>query len=111
MTLDFDGFQDAYTDAANLDAIVSEIARRVPAQVYTQALEDCRDLPLGPTDPLLDLCDIPFSLRPSLVPVPRANERMSDDVLAALLAANRTQQGAQARNAAKAAILATGQKT
>ncbi len=106
MTLDFDAFRDTYHRAANLSEMVAEIASRVPAPVHAHALENCRDLPLGPTDPLLDLCDIPLSLRPDLTPVRAANERMGPDVLAALLQANRTQNGEKARIAAKQAILA-----
>lgn len=106
MTLDFDAFREKYHQAANLSEMVTEIASRVPAAVHSHALEDCRDLPLGPTDPLLDLCEVPLSLRPDLTSVPAVNERMGNDVLVALLDANRTQNGEKARIAAKQAILA-----
>lgn len=107
MTLSFDAFHARYADAANLDDMVAEIASRVPAPVHHAALEDCRDLLLGPADPLLDLCELPSELRASLVPVPHENTRLGDDVLHALLHANRLHEGAPAdkRNAAKAAIL------
>lgn len=110
MTLDFDTFRNTYHAAADLEAMAAEIASRVPAPVHTQALEHCRDLPLGPADPLLDLCDIPLSLRPDLIPVPAQNRQLGDDVLQALLEANRTHRAAEARNAAKAAILAAAAK-
>ncbi|GAA6178212.1 hypothetical protein [Sulfitobacter pacificus] len=105
MTMNFDVFEHTYGEAANLDAMVAEIASRVPAVVEARRLEDCADLPLGPVDPLLDLCDIPLSLRPSLVAVPAANRRPRQDVLDALLEANRTHSDAAARNAAKKSIL------
>ncbi len=109
MTMDFDAFRQKYHKAADLNGMVAEIASRVPAPVHRHRLENCRDLPLGPTDPLLDLCDIPLSLRPTLVPVPKTNVRMGDNVLQALLEANRTQTGDRARKEAKEAILAQAQ--
>jgi hypothetical protein len=111
MSLDFDAFRDRYHKAADLDAMVAEIASRVPAPVHHTALEDCHDLPLGPADPLLDLCDLPLSLRTELVAPPPANTRLDADVLYAMLEVNRTHEGADARNAAKRAILAHAQKT
>ncbi len=106
MTLDFAAFRDQFADAANLDAMVSEIASRVPVQVHTQRLEDCRDVPLGPTEQLLDLAEVPLSVRSDLVPVRPANQRAGDAVLQGLLAANRTHAAdPAARKAAKAAIL------
>lgn len=106
MTMDFDTFSTRYIKAAALDQMAAEIASRVPAPVYTHALEDCRDFPLGPADPLLDLCDLPPELRSELVAVPPANERLGDDVLQAMLDANRLHKTPAARNAAKAHILA-----
>lgn len=106
MTLDFDAFRTKYHNAADLSGMAAEIASRVPVPVHTYPLEKCRDLPLGPADPLLDLCEVPLTLRPSLTPVSAVNSRLSDDVLEAMIAVNRTTQGAEARNAAKAAILA-----
>ncbi|WP_281993121.1 sulfotransferase [Sulfitobacter geojensis] len=105
MTLNYDVFEHTFAYGANLDAMVAEIASRVPAEVVAQPLEACVDLPLGPADPLLDRCDIPLSLRPSLVAVPPANRRHPQDVLNAMLDANRTHTDIGARNAAKKAIL------
>ncbi|MGJ8626061.1 MAG: hypothetical protein ACSHXB_03785 [Sulfitobacter sp.] len=106
MTMDVDTFCDRYHMAADLDGMVTEIASRVPCPVHHTALEDCRDLPLGPADPLLDLCDLPLSLRAELVAPPAANQRLGDDVLAAMIEANKAHPTPDARNAAKAAILA-----
>jgi len=106
MTMDFDAFSTRYIKAAKLDDMVTEIASRVPAPVYAHALEDCCDLALGPADPLLDLCDLPQPLRSELVAAPPSNERLGDDVLHAMLEANRIHKTPAARNAAKAAILA-----
>lgn len=106
MTMDVDAFRDRYHAAANLDGMVAEIASRVPCPVHHAALEDCRDLPLGPADPLLDLCDLPLSLRAELVAPPPANTALGDDVLKAMIEANKANPTPDARNAAKAAILA-----
>ncbi|KIN73999.1 sulfotransferase family protein [Sulfitobacter guttiformis] len=111
MTLDFAQYAARYTVAPDLAAIVSEVRRRVPAPVHSYALEDCADLPLGPADPLLDLCDIPPELRIKLLPQPAQNIRPDENVLAALLNINRTHKDKGARNAAKAALLAKGSDT
>lgn len=105
MTLDFDAFRDRYAGAADLAGMVSEIASRVPAPVHHAALEDCDGLPLGPAGPLLDLCDLPAEVREGLQPAAPANTRMSDAVLLEMLQINRTHPEAEARNAAKAALL------
>ncbi len=105
MTMDLEAFRAKYHAAADLRGMAAEIASRVPAPVHAYGLENCRDLPLGPADPLLDLCDIPLTLRPTLTPVAPVNTRQGDDVLQALLEVNRTVADTQARNAAKAAIL------
>ncbi|MFK7836015.1 MAG: hypothetical protein AB8B60_07335 [Sulfitobacter sp.] len=105
MTLDFDAFRTKFHGAADLAGMAKEIASRVPAPVHLHRLENCRDLPLGPADPLLDLCDLPLSLRADLQPATPANTRPSEDVLAALLRLNRTEPDVEARRAAKQALL------
>ena len=109
MTLEFEDFAARYQGAADLEGMVGEVASRVPVPVHHRALEACTTLPLGPADPLLDLCDLPPSLRAALTPVPPANTRLNADVLRAMLEANRTHKGADARNAAKAEILKEAQ--
>jgi len=105
MTMNYDVFEHTYAGAANLDGMVAEVASRVPAPVTAQRLEDCVDLPLGPADPLLDLCDIPLSVRAELQAVPPANQRHDPEILNALLDINRTHTDITARNAAKQALL------
>lgn len=108
MTLDFTDFAAQYPAAQDLDSIVSEVRRRVPAPVHSFALEDCTKLPLGPADPVLDLCDIPTELRAELTAEPPQNTRLDAETLAALLDINRTHRDTDARNAAKAALLHKG---
>jgi len=105
MTLDFDAFAAKYARAADLDAMVADIASRVPVKVYHKRLEDCADLPLGPAAPLLSLCDLPQDVMASLTPAAPANQRFGDDVLEALLQINRNVHGSDARKAAKQIIL------
>ena len=106
MTLDLDDFRKKYRGASDLDAMSAEIASRLPCAVHTAALEECRALPHGPADPLLDLCDLPLSLRAQLVRQPPANKTLEAPVLHELLAANRTHSDPEARTSAKQAILA-----
>lgn len=111
MRLDFSEFSARYPLASDLTAVVSEVRRRVPAPVHSYALEDCADLPLGPADPVLDLCDIPDDIRATLAPQPAQNTRMDKDMLTALLAINRAHKDTDARNAAKAQLLGRGPDT
>ncbi len=106
MTMDFGTFRDRYQNAAHLNDMVTEIASRIPCPVHHTALEDCRDLPLGPADPLLNLCNLPLSVRAELIAPPPVNMRLDDDVLHAMINANKAHDTPTARNAAKAAILA-----
>lgn len=105
MTMELSEFVDRYAAAADLRGMVADVASRIPCPVYSNALEDCAGLPLGPADPLLDLADIPDDLRSTLEPVPHGNVRLPDDVLNALLAANRRYHDRAARSIAKRAIL------
>lgn len=108
MTLDFDAYAARYSNACDLAVVVDKVRRRVPAPVHSYTLEDCADLPLGPADPVLDLCDIPADIRRTLVPQPPQNTRAREDMLAALLEINRTHTDTVARNAAKANLLGKG---
>lgn len=108
MRLDFADYAARYPVACNLAAVVADVRRRVPAPVHSYALELCADLPLGPADPVLNLCDIPDELRAVLKPQQPQNTRLSDETLAALLDINRAHTDADARNAAKATLLGEG---
>jgi hypothetical protein len=110
MTLDFPEFAARYRDAANLGDVINDVRGRVPAAVHSYALEDCAQLPLGPADPVLDLCDIPDDIRETLIPQAPQNERLAGPTLAALLEINRTHRDTDSRNAAKAALLNKGKQ-
>jgi len=106
MTLGFEAYRAQYETSADLTGMVAEIASRVPAPVHHAALEACTDLPLGPADPLLDLCELPTTLRMALTsgPAERVDAGADADVLAALLEANRSYADPSARQAAKDTI-------
>lgn len=108
MTLDFDQFETKYSAAADFDQIIAQTKDAVPCPVHYAPLEDCVDLRLGPTDPLLDLCDVPDDLRAQIVPQSKVSTPDSDAVLLALLEANRAYADSDTRKAAKQEILAQG---
>lgn len=108
MTLDFADYAARYCAASDLASVVNEVRRRVPAPIHSYALEDCATRPLGPADPVLDLCDIPPDIRALLMSQPPQNTRLKDETLAALLAINRAHKDPGDRKAAKAQILGKG---
>lgn len=105
MSMEYADFVARYAKAADLAGMAAEIASRMPCPVHSAALETSVGRYLGPTDLLLDLVDIPHDVRETLVPVPPANTRLPQDVLHALLAANRRYKDRDARSIAKRAIL------
>lgn len=104
LTLDFDAYRAQYAPAADLEGTVAEIASRVPAPVHHTPLEACRDLPLGPAGPLLDLCKLPAALQAELSAADPSQTSDDPELLQALLDANRTYADPKARQAAKEAI-------
>ena len=74
MTLDYDTFAKTYDKAADFETIIKAVHKKANVAVHHTALEDCRDLRLGPADPVFDLCDISPSLRDKIVPQPIHNE-------------------------------------
>lgn len=106
MTLGYEAFIKAYGSSANFEQIISKVRQNAKSEVFDTPLETCLTLPLGPADPLLDLCDISADLRARIVAQPATNRRKDDAVLLALLAANRTYADRDERKAAKQFILA-----
>lgn len=107
MTLSAEDFAARYRAAADLDAVVDDIgAALAPLPVHRAALEQSRDRPLGPLDPLLDLLDLPAALRAGLQPQPPANTAPPADCSAELLALNRSDLDDAALRTAKHKLLA-----
>lgn len=101
LTLDFDAFAARYQSAADLDAVVAQVAEVTGCET--------RAMPLNANDipglPLLDLCEVPRSVQAEIEHPAPVNTRLPDGVLLDLLAANRAYADRDARKAAKAAIL------
>lgn len=106
MTLDLDDFLGEFHAAGDLLNMVNEIASRVPCPTHHCALEDSKHRPLGPADPLLDLCDIPQAVRDTLQAAPAENIRPDMATLLDLLDINRTVKDPEKRVATKKAIMA-----
>ncbi|MDK3020277.1 hypothetical protein [Pseudodonghicola flavimaris] len=107
MRLDADSFAERHRAAADLPAMVAQIAEAVaPVPVHHTALEQSRDRALGPLDPLLDLCDLPPAARAGLIAPPMANRAAPADCTAALLRLNRSDRDDAEVHAAKQALLA-----
>ncbi|MFD1344595.1 hypothetical protein [Litorisediminicola beolgyonensis] len=91
MTDDLDAWSDRAAEAAQLDLIVAATSEAVPdATVIAAPLAEAKDLPEGPLSPLLDLLDLPPSLRGTLEIAPRANATPSVGLEPIFLALNRS---------------------
>ncbi len=104
MVLDFEDYERAYAGSTNLEQIVAQIDEAVSARVEHASLERTRDMPAGPATPLLDLCDVPHALQSRLDMQP-VNAHLGQDVLQALLQANRTISDRDRRNETKLGII------
>ncbi len=104
MTLDFDEYATRYCGSADLDGIVDAVAADVETGVHRAVLDETGDLPAGPATPLLDLCDVPREIQAQMQ-TETINTHLGEDVLQALLQANRAHSDHDARSAAKSAIL------
>lgn len=101
LILDFDAFAVRYAGAADLCAVVAQVARATGCET--------RAMPLGtdaaPGKVLLELCEVPQDVQSALRIPAAVNTRLPEGVLLDLLAANRAYADRDARKAAKAAIL------
>ena len=106
MVMDLEEFRARYRHAGDLAPIVEAVRARVaPHPVVSTALEDTRDLALGPATPLVDLLDLTPARRAALKPHRTENARRSDEILHACLKINRSPRSDSDVRAAKMAIL------
>lgn len=106
MTLSARDYARAFRASADLDAIADRVARAVaPHPVHRRTLEDSRDRPLGPLDPLLDVIGVPVAVRAALAPAALANSAPDAATRAALLRLNRGGGSDAEVHAAKRALL------
>lgn len=107
MTMPYEKFRTVFAEAAQFDEVLADIEEAVaPYPVHRFDVDAVRALPHGPVDPILRLVGMGDADMAGLVPVPNRNVRPPQEVLEALLVANRTLSDRSARKAAKAAALA-----
>ncbi|MCP4820473.1 MAG: hypothetical protein GY883_14870 [Shimia sp.] len=91
MTLSFEEYREKYASSADLDAIVDQVKAAVaPNRVVSATLEDVGDRPIGPLAALMDALDMPGKVRRHLDVLPPANVSMPEELLQAMLEANRS---------------------
>lgn len=87
----FEAYAETLAEHADLDATARAIAASVaPHPVITRPLEEARDLPLGPGEPLLDLLHIAPASRAQIQPVKAYNAAPPSDLIEAILHLNRS---------------------
>ena len=111
MVLDLEAFRSRYASAGDLDAVVDTLRSAVDHPVVNWRLEDTRNLPLGPAEPLIDLIDLPLERRAALQPAPEQNARWPREVLEEMLALNRSDLDPEALKAAKQAVVTRHRQT
>ena len=91
LTMDFSEFEETYREAANFDAIISEVATSLaPLPVLSMPMSDALRHPRGPGAALADQLNVPESVRANLVPVGKGNEGANDALWEQFLKLNRS---------------------
>lgn len=90
LTDDLNQFAARFRELPDPEADVRRIARALaPVPVHVAWLEDYADLPEGPAGAVLDLADVPDSLRKKLSPIGRRNQGQPLEVREEFLRINR----------------------
>jgi len=91
MTLDFEDYRTQYAQSADLDAIVDDVRKAVaPNTVVSTPLEEAGSRPIGPLAAVMDALEMPGRTRRGLHVLPPANVSMPEELLSAMLEANRS---------------------
>jgi len=91
LTLDFRSFDAIFKSAANLDAVVQEVANVLaPLPVMVLPMADALAHPLGPGAAIVDQMAVPAAVRANLLPVDKANEGPADMLWQQFLTLNRS---------------------
>ncbi len=91
LTLDYESYARKIALAADLPAVLEEIAAAVaPARIVSGALEEAASLPLGPAGPLLELAGLPGRAMARMTQPPPANVRPDLGLEVVLLELNRS---------------------
>lgn len=106
---DLQQFRARMADLQSPEAQAAAMSHHLaPIPVVTARLEEYKSHPEGPAAALLDLVDIPASLRANLSPAPRSNRGQDTALRDAFLTLNRTTRSRSVLRAAKARLIATG---
>lgn len=106
MTSSADAYRRKFLRLFDLPETVEKIALSVPnAAVAHEALETSTSKPLGPLDPVLDLCGIGQEARQGLETLPPMNAAQPQEILTKLLELNRSDMDGDTLRAAKRALL------
>lgn len=104
---DLEAFRGRFRPVADLGAVVGAVAAAVPGcDVISAALDDTKAQRFGPATPILQRLALPDALLDRIEQGPPANPAPPRDVLAQMLALNRSGQGRDDLRAAKARLLA-----
>ena len=91
MTLNFEEFQATFGKAADLQAIITEVAEVLaPLPVMFMPMSDALRHPLGPGAALVDQMNVPQAVRDNLEPVGKGNEGPDDALWAEFLKLNKS---------------------
>jgi len=91
ITADFDTFRARFPDLPGPQVEAKAMARYLaPIPVVIATLEDYATEAEGPAKAVLDLLDVPRTVRSNLIPARRANTRNSAELLAGFLEINRS---------------------
>ena len=104
LIMDEDEYNHTYAPAADLKGVAEAVAHDVKGKVNTIDLADLTGVE-GPAQPLIDLIELPEHRRRKLVPYPPANTGPRDDLVADLLALNRSKLSDSDLKTAKANLL------
>lgn len=91
MTLSLDQYCEQFAQSADLDVIVEDVRAQVgDAKVISAQLEEAGTRPIGPLAAVMDALEMPGRTRRHLNKLPPANVSMPEELLAAMLEANRS---------------------
>jgi hypothetical protein len=111
MRMSWEDYEASQKDAPDLLDITDDIRSGLgAAAVSAMAIETSAPLAQGLLTPILDLLDLPPSLREPLTPTRSYNTAMPPDILAQFLILNRSDDTADSRNTAKQALIAASRR-
>ncbi|SMY06229.1 hypothetical protein [Flavimaricola marinus] len=91
LTERFESYAEPLAECSDLEAIVQQVRDKVsPHRVISRPLEETRDLPLGPGEPILDLLELHSAARAEIKPVKAYNAAPPDKLVDAVLRLNRS---------------------